>query len=166
MFQHLLREESIDLHFEAPNREAALAGMIALLPSRDLGPKQKAKLLELLLQRENLGTTALGDGFALPHGVLPGLSEPIASLAMSRKGIAYPSLDGAPVQLIFLTVFPEGADFLAKRYLVIHESENIFRDPFIRQRLQHCESREDVYGLLLQESSSVKQSLGYASLNV
>ena len=164
MFQHLLREEAIALQFDAPNREAALAGLIALLPSRELGPKQKAKLLEILLQREDLGTTAMGDGVALPHGVLPDLSEPLASLAVSRKGIAYPSLDGAPVHLMLLTVFPEGADFLAKRYLLLHESENVLRDPFIRQQLMGFETASEVHELLLRETASVRQPLRAAAI--
>ncbi len=67
MLPYSLHEESILIHLEAPNREAALAEVIAKLPHFAVPARKKAEILELILQREMFGTTAIGDSMALPH---------------------------------------------------------------------------------------------------
>ncbi len=158
MFQHLLHEQSIRTHFEAPNREAALAELIALLPSRYLSSQQKGKILDLLLQRESLGTTAMGEGIALPHCSIPDIAFPFASLGISRKGIYYPSLDGAPVYLLTLILFPSGQGFTTfQRYRMLREVEILFRDRFLKERLKICESPQEAYEIILRESSHISE---------
>ncbi len=153
MFQHLLREEAVGLRLEAPNREAALAELIALLPSQFLPSRKKADLLDLLLQRERFGTTATGEGVALPHCIFSEASIPIASLGISRKGIAYPSLDGTPVHIIFLVVFPEKSDLDADRYRILREAETFFRDRFLMERLKISETPEEVCEIIFREAN-------------
>ncbi len=152
MFQLLLREETIKIRLEAPNREALLAEMVAMLPQTILNSKQKSEALELLLQRERFGTTAIGEGVALPRCTLAGLKEPIACLAISQKGIQYPSLDGEPVHLAFLTIFPEGNAFDQQKRQVLQHAENILRDRFLKERLKISETPEEAYEIILRES--------------
>ena len=154
MLPPLLREETIRIGFEAPNREAALAEMVALLPPCGLNARQKGDLLELLLERERFGTTGLGDGPALPHGIFPDLASPIAALGISRKGIAFPSLDGAPVFLLFLLVLPESQEAPEQKNLILHDAYVLFRDQFLRERLKIAETPEEVYEIILRESGS------------
>jgi mannitol/fructose-specific phosphotransferase system IIA component (Ntr-type) len=152
MLPSLLREDSILLHLEAPNREAALAELIASLPVASFPNRHKASLLEVVLQRELFGTTAVGDQIALPHCFSNEVSEMVISLGISRKGIAFPSLDGQPVHLVLLTIFPESyrgnrlkADFLK-------EAETIFRDRFLRERLKIAETVEEAYEIFIREA--------------
>ncbi len=155
MFQQLLREETIRVSFEAPNREAALAEIVALLPADNgLNPKQKGALLELLLERERFGTTAIGDGLAMPHCILPGVSSPFAFLAVSRKGILFPSLDGGLVYLVFLLVLPEtGHQGREQRNRILHDASTFFRDSFWRERLKICATPEEAYEIIMREGS-------------
>jgi fructose PTS system EIIBC or EIIC component len=155
MFQHLLREESIRLHLDAPSREAALAELVALLPSWGISAKQKGEVLDLVLQRERFGTTAIGDGIALPHCVFHGIAEPLASVGISKKGISYPSLDGAPVNVLLLVIFPENMNSHYERYRVLHDAEVLFRDPFVRERLKISETPEEAFEIILRESNSL-----------
>ena len=157
MFQHLFQEQSIRTHFDAPGREAALAELTALLPSWYLNSQQKGKMLDLLLQRENLGTTALGDGIALPHCSLSDIPFPFASLGISRKGISYPSLDGEPVYLLALIVFPPAQEFSLQRHRILREAEIFFRDRFLKERLKICDSPQEAYEIILRESSHLSE---------
>ena len=68
---------------------------------------QVEQLVTVLLDRERLGTTAIGEGIAIPHGKLPGLKDVIAVFGRSRQGIDCHSLDGALTKLFFLLVAPE-----------------------------------------------------------
>lgn len=158
MFQHVLREESIRINFSAPNCEAALAELIALLPSWGIAPRQKSKLLDRLLERERFGTTAVGEGVALPNTIFSGVNVPLASFAISRQGIIYPSLDGEPVNLLFLLILPAKEDSQQQKVQMLHEAESIFRDRFVRERLKIADSPEDVYEILVREGRAFSPS--------
>src|SRR5256885_14106052 len=66
-------------------------------------------IFETLMQREKLGSTGVGNGIAIPHGKLPKLEKLIGLLARLDRPIDFESLDGQPVDLIFLLLAPEGA---------------------------------------------------------
>ena len=153
MWHQLLREDSIFLHLEAPNAEAALTEMIAMFRLPGFNAKQKSSLLEFLLQRERFGTTALGDGIALPHCIFPEVKSSFACLGISRKGIPFPSLDGEPVYLVYMSVFPEQGASHAERFIALREAEIFLKDPFVRQRLKISESPEEAYEIILREAA-------------
>src|SRR3989440_8975736 len=66
-------------------------------------------IFETLMQREKLGSTGVGNGIAIPHGKLPKLEKLIGLLARLDRPIDFESLDGQPVDLVFLLLAPEGA---------------------------------------------------------
>jgi mannitol/fructose-specific phosphotransferase system IIA component (Ntr-type) len=86
---------------EAPNRDLALKTMVGFLKDRKKIAKEK-DIYEKLVQREDLGTTAVGDGVAIPHCKVAGLKSPILMLALSKTGVPFSSLDGKPSQAFFL----------------------------------------------------------------
>ncbi len=67
----------------------------------------KDRLMEVLMERERLGSTGIGDGIAIPHGKLPGLEQLLLSFGRSVGGVDFDSLDGKPAHLFFLVVAPE-----------------------------------------------------------
>ncbi len=149
MLQPLLREELIQVPLTASSFEGAFVELIAKLPHGLFPARQKAELLELLLQREFFESTAVGDQMALPHCVLPGLLRPCAILGVSRKGIDYAGFEREPVHLVFLSVFPETAS-LAERYGVLEDIRNLLKEPFLRERLKICETPEEVFEILIR----------------
>lgn len=159
MLQHLLREETVLTHLEAPNPEAALAEMMAYLPSVILHPKKKIKVLERLLQRERFGTTAIGDELAFPHCVTDQVEHPVASLGISRHGIAFPSLDGRPVHVILMLLFPENYLDRPERLQVLKESEKIFRDRFLRECLKTSETSKQAFAIFQREVTHLIQEI-------
>jgi mannitol/fructose-specific phosphotransferase system IIA component (Ntr-type) len=152
ILQRLLHEESVRIHLEAPNREAALAELIAGIPSKDVRSREKAQILELVLQRERFGTTAIGEGVALPHCIFAGIEEPLMLLGISRNGIGYPSLDGQPVHFIFMMVFPERYLGSPERHQILREAESVFKDRFLKERLKICDTREEAYEIFNREA--------------
>lgn len=152
MLPYSLHEESILINLDAPNREAALAEVIAKLPSFAVPPRKKSLVLDLVLQREMFGTTAVGDSVALPHCFVMDLDHPVSVLAVSRKGIQFSALDGQPVHLIFLTVFPESYRGSAEKQNLLKDAETIFRDRFLQERLKISESTEEAYEIFLREA--------------
>lgn len=88
---------------EAREGEGALKEMVLFLKKKNLISKDK-ELFERLVQRESLGSTAIGEGVAVPHCKIKAVKTPIVMLAISRKGVEFHSLDGRPSHVFFLVV--------------------------------------------------------------
>lgn len=78
-----------------------VARIVALYPQ--LPPQE---VLEVLLERERLGTTAIGDGVAIPHGKVAGLDRMLVAVGRSLAGVDFTSLDGKPVHIVTLVLAP------------------------------------------------------------
>ena len=104
----LTRPELIFPDLPAQDRDAvlrALAGRIA-----GLGLVRDAEgLFQKLREREQLGSTGIGAGVAIPHTKLPGLEEEIVAIAMVPEGVGFGAADGQPVRLLFLVLSPSSA---------------------------------------------------------
>jgi nitrogen PTS system EIIA component len=99
----LLSEEAIIADLRAGDRDAVLAEMAAAAARRDSRCAGDS-LLEKLLERERLGSTAIGEGVAIPHGKLAGLADPLLVLGVSRRGVEFAAPDGKPCRVFFLAV--------------------------------------------------------------
>ena len=115
------------------------------------GQNEKA-ILEILLQREKLGSTAVGNGVAIPHGKLPKLARLFGLFARLNKPIDFEALDNQPVDLIFLLLAPEsaGADHLKALARVARQ----LRDPEIARRLRESNDADALYAVLAMPPAS------------
>ncbi len=111
------------------------------------------RLLEVLLERESLQSTGIGEGVAIPHGKLPGLNRLMASFARSQEGVDFDSIDGEPTQLFFLLVVPEhsGGQYLK----ALARISRFFRDAAFRQKLAEAEHLDDVFRAIEEEDAKL-----------
>lgn len=100
---NLLVRDMIIEELDSQEREGVLKEMVIFLKKRKKVNKEK-ELYEKLLQREELGSTAIGEGVAIPHCKMKGVKNPIILLAISRKNVDFQSLDGKPSNIFFLVV--------------------------------------------------------------
>ena len=106
----LLKEESIELGVVLGSKEEAIDKLVGLM---DAGGRlnDKAGYKEGILARESLGSTAVGDGIAIPHAKVAAVKEPGLAAVTVPGGVDYESFDGSPANLIFMIAAPaEGAD--------------------------------------------------------
>jgi PTS system nitrogen regulatory IIA component len=99
----LLKQDMIILELEHQDMENVLKEMVHFLKKKNKISKDK-ELFEKLLQRERLGSTAIGDGVAIPHCKIKLAKNPLVMLAVSRKGADFNSPDGTPSHIFFLVV--------------------------------------------------------------
>ena len=106
------------------------------------------EIFESLMQRERLGSTGIGNGIAVPHGKLAKSKHLFGIFARLDKAIDFESLDGEPVDLIFLLIAPEnaGADHLK----ALSRVARILRDPAIAQKLRSTPEQAALFSLLTQ----------------
>jgi PTS system nitrogen regulatory IIA component len=109
-------------------------------------------ILEILLQREKLGSTGVGNGVAIPHGKLPKLSKVFGLFARLERPVDFEALDGQPVDLIFLLLAPEaaGADHLK----ALARVARLLREPETVARLRDSRDAEALYAVLTMPPSA------------
>ena len=109
----------------------------------------KEALVEVLLEREQLGSTGIGDGIAIPHGKVPDLDELIVSFGRSTLGIEFDSMDGRPTHLFFLLIAPENSAGVHLRALA--KISRLLKSAHFRQRLLEAGTREELFQVIQEE---------------
>ncbi len=112
---------------------------------------EAGRLLQVLLDREKLQSTGIGDGVAIPHGKLSGLPRLVACFARSRAGVDFEAIDGQKTHLFFLLVVPDHAGGLHLKALA--RISRFFRDTAFRKALEEAETREDVFRAIEEEDA-------------
>jgi len=107
------------------------------------------QLMKVLLERERLGSTGIGDGIAIPHGKLRDIDDLVLSFGRSTEGIDFESMDGKPVHLFFLLVAPETCAGIHLRALA--KIARLLKNGTVRKRLAKVDSREDIFSIIQQE---------------
>jgi len=110
------------------------------------------ELLGVLLEREQLGSTGIGDGIAIPHGKLKDLKQLIAVFGKNAGGVAFDAMDGRPVHLFFLLVAPENSAGVHLKALA-RLSRLLKRNGF-RQKLMSVADAEQLYQVIVEEDES------------
>ncbi|MDK2920848.1 MAG: nitrogen system component [Desulfonauticus sp.] len=143
--EHYLKPELIITELSARTKPEVLAEIVDKLLEvyPDLNGEE---ILNLLLERERLGTTGIGSGIAIPHGKMEGLKEVLLVVARSTKGVDFDSLDHNPVQIIFLLLAPE--ENLGEHLKILAHISRVLRDQEFRESFLAAKSKEDIYSLL------------------
>src|SRR3954454_12484045 len=93
----------------------------------ELSGQNERTIFDILLQREKLGSTGVGNGIAIPHGKMPKLTKLFGLFARLDRPVDFESLDGQPVDLVFLLLAPEGAG--ADHLKALARVARLLRDP-------------------------------------
>jgi PTS system nitrogen regulatory IIA component len=153
---HLLAVEDVVLDLHAGNKRNLLQALAAQGASR-LG-RAEPEVRAALLAREQLGSTALGRGVALPHARLDGDTAPTLLFARLQKPIDFEARDDEPVDLVFTLLWPESAPegFLP----ALAELCRSLRNPQTLQRLRLAETPEEILALLKEGESATGAASG------
>jgi len=115
------------------------------------GQSDKA-IFEILLQREKLGSTGVGNGVAIPHGKLPKLGKVFGLFARLERPVDFEALDGQPVDLIFLLLAPEGAG--ADHLKALARVARLLRDADVARKLRDSRDAEALYAVLAMQTAA------------
>jgi PTS system nitrogen regulatory IIA component len=104
-----------------------------------------------LVERERLGSTAIGDGVALPHARLKGLSKPVGAFVTLAQDVDYDAADRKPVKLVFALIVPEDAS--PEDMKLLGELATLFADQNLREQLLHMDDPQQIYRLLASHNN-------------
>lgn len=106
-------------------------------------------VLSVLLEREKLGTTGIGDGVAIPHGKLKNIDKVLISIGRSLQGVPFDATDSKPVHLFFLLLAPENSASLYLRILA--KISRFLKNPAFRERLRYAVSAQEILDIIRSE---------------
>ena len=144
----MLKREFVLEQLKAGNKQDALAELAGVFAQGRINVDSEA-MLRVLLDRERLGSTGIGDGIAIPHGKLPGLEEMVVSFGRSREGIAFEAMDGKPVHLFFLLMAPENSAGLHLKALA--KISRMLKDANFRKNLLEAKMQEDLFRIIAEK---------------
>ena len=110
-----------------------------------------ATIAAVLAERERLGSTAIGDGIAIPHGKMPGVKQILGAFGRHLRGVDFDSLDGRPTHLFFVLIAPENSTSLHLKALA--RVSRLFKDGSFRERLMTAPDAGEIYRLIVEEDA-------------
>ena len=148
----ILNQNHVIPDLKARDKKGVLAELVDVIVSSD-PTLDKNSLVKVLLERERLGSTGIGDGVAIPHGKFQGLKHPIISFGRSRKGLDFDAMDGEAVFLFFLLVAPEDSASIHLKALA--RIAKIIKNRSFRNVLMQVPTREEIYQTIIQNDEQL-----------
>lgn len=140
-----LKVETINIDLKAKDKKSALKEIFEQFKNCD-EIVDLNKCYEDILEREKLGSTGIGEGFAIPHAKTNGVKDLILTVAISKTPIDYESLDGKKVNIFFMFLSP---DELAQEYLILLAKISRFiKQEGFKSQLLNATTNEEVYEIL------------------
>ncbi len=120
--------------------------------AESVSPKlNRVEALEGLMRREKVGSTGVGKGVAIPHAGIKSCSRILPVIALSEEGLNYESLDGDPVRLFFMIIYPENQIKMQLKFLA--RVSRLLRNDSLRQSLMESSSPEEIMDILIKYES-------------
>jgi nitrogen PTS system EIIA component len=145
-----LQPEDIIPELTSMVKDEVLAELAAKVVERHPAINRE-ELLKVLLERERLGSTGIGDGVAIPHGKVMNAEELVLAFGRSLKGVDFNSLDGRPAQLFFLLVAPDEAVGLHLKMLA--RISRLLKDRLTRRKLLDAPDAAAIYTIIREQDS-------------
>jgi fructose-specific phosphotransferase system IIA component len=146
-FVDFVSRDAIRTDIDVDDKEQVIQAMAtALLEAGRISEDQHGSIVEAVLKREELGSTGIGRGVAVPHTKHPSVSELVGTVAVSEDGVDFDSLDGEKVHLLFLLISPP--DRPGDHLRALENISRQLRDDTFCRFLKQSKTPKDVWQLL------------------
>ena len=145
-----LSKKAISADIKSVKKEDVLRELVDLLVNaEEIEKKYRNKLVDQLMAREALGSTAIGQGVGIPHTKSECLNKLVASFGLSQKGVDFDSLDGEKAYIFFLLIAP--VDSAGPHLKALARISRLLKDKYFRDALRECQDEKSILKIILQE---------------
>lgn len=145
-----LNPDAVTANLKSTTKKEAIKELVDLLvKSGDI--KNKEEMVKVLLARETLGSTGIGQGIGIPHGKSPNVKKLTAAFGLSKQGVDFESLDGEPTQIFFLLVAPE--ESAGPHLKGLARISRLLKDKYVRDALINAENEKEIVKVIKSEDS-------------
>jgi PTS system nitrogen regulatory IIA component len=145
-----LCKKAVTANLHGTTKEDVIKELVDLLiTSGEVEKKERNKLIEILMAREALGSTAIGQGVGIPHGKSECITKLVASFGLSQKGVNFDSLDGEPVYIFFLLLAPQ--DSAGPHLKALARISRLLKDKYFREGLRQSKDEKTIIKIITSE---------------
>lgn len=145
-----LNEKAVSSDLKSQDKNSVIKEMVDLLiKSGQMKPKDKDAVVKVLLNREALGSTGIGQGVAIPHGKCEYVNELIGAFGVSKNGIKFDSLDGEPAYIFFLLLAP--IESSGPHLKALARISKLLKDKYFRDLLKGADSEKTLSKIIKEE---------------
>ena len=145
-----LSKKAITMDIHSTKKEDVIRELVeSLISAGEIEKRYRNKLIDALMARESLGSTAIGQGIAIPHAKCDCVQKLVAAFGLSKKGIDFDSLDGELAYIFFLLVAPQ--DSAGPHLKALARISRLLKDKYFRDTLRSCEDEKSVLKIISQE---------------
>jgi nitrogen PTS system EIIA component len=146
--QSVLRESCVIADLKGVTKLEILTELTTALKQAGL-VRDVEEAVDVIMEREKLGSTGIGDGVAIPHGKMRGLSNILCAFGRSKAGVDFDAVDRKPVHIFFLLLAPE--DSAGLHIKMLSRISRILRDPLFRKRLIDEGEDKNLFNNIIRE---------------
>jgi len=146
--EEILKESCVVADIKGKTKGETLFELVDILKKANLIHNIE-KAVNVILEREKLGSTGIGDGVAIPHGKMKGIHNIVCAFGRSKDGVDFDAVDRKPVHIFFLLLAPE--DSASLHLKMLSRISKILRDPSFRKRLIDLTDAHDIYTNVVEE---------------
>jgi len=143
-----LDREAISTDLRSKDKKGVIKELVDLLAQAGR-VRNKNKIVRILLERESLGSTGIGQGIAIPHGKSPDIKEMTAALGISKRGVNFDALDGEPVYIFFLLLAPVNS--AGPHLKALARISRLLKDKYFRDSLRNTTDKQTVIEIIKRE---------------
>ncbi len=145
-----LDDRAVSTNITAQQKEHVIRELVELLvKAGSIKEKDVNRLVQILMKRESLGSTGIGQGVAIPHGKSDCVTQLVAAFGVSHAGVSFESLDGEPVHLFFLLVAPE--DSAGPHLKALARISRLLKDKHFRDTLKSAKDEKALVKIIREE---------------
>jgi fructose-specific phosphotransferase system IIA component len=145
-----LSKKAIITDIKSTKKEDVIRELVdALINTGEIEKRHRNKLIDALMNRESLGSTAIGQGIAIPHAKSDCVDRLVAAFGLSKKGIDFDSLDGELAYIFFLLLAPQ--DSAGPHLKALARISRLLKDKYFRDSLRACTDDKSVIKIITQE---------------
>lgn len=145
-----LSKKAILTDIKSTKKEDVIKELVdTLIEAGDIEKRCRNKLIDALMTRESLGSTAIGQGIAIPHAKSDCVDKLIAAFGLSKKGVDFDSLDGEPAFIFFLLVAPQ--DSAGPHLKALARISRLLKEKYFRDNLRACADDKAIIKIIALE---------------
>jgi len=145
-----LNKKAITVNLKATDKGGVIREIVDIL-AKEESIRNKEELVKILLAREALGSTGIGQGIGIPHGKSAAVKNLVAALGISPKGVDFDSLDGEPVYIFFLLIAPE--ESAGPHLKALARVSRMLKDKYVRERLRKAKDEKEIIKIIQEEDA-------------
>lgn len=145
----VLQLETIIPELTSRDKKGILEELAA--PISEITGIRHSDLVRVLMEREQLGSTGIGDGIGIPHGKIADMNRMMVGFGISRQGVDFDSLDGRPTHIFFVLVTPEQST--GQHLKLLARLSKMLKSDLFRKKLMTASSRDEIHTIIHNEDS-------------